>query len=239
MGLPPKTPFEKWKDTINAARSDSSWNEYDNIIQQTVSAYNTHLAESPAFTRLDWKVIKAMVWTESGGPSNPAWKARPMQIGNQGDPGLDALLSGNEGGDLVTPPSIRNDLTIQNAASQPEKNIQAGVGFLLMRAARFGFVNTEDSTDKVHEYTVEQGDTFTSIADKNGSTVQELKFLNPAILPTKLQVGKRLKIRKARIRKTITGFTKLNTETVARLYNIRDDRYADKLNYCLGIIGKQ
>ena len=95
MGLPPKTPFEKWKDTINAARSDSSWNEYDNIIQQTVSAYNTHLAESPAFTRLDWKVIKAMVWTESGGPSNPAWKARPMQIGNQGDPGLDALLSGN------------------------------------------------------------------------------------------------------------------------------------------------
>lgn len=38
-----------------------------------------------------------------------------MQIGSEGDPGLTSLLRGNEGGDLIIPPSLR-PLMYQKAA---------------------------------------------------------------------------------------------------------------------------
>jgi hypothetical protein len=234
MARPPKSAFDAWKDTIDGSRINKAWNDYDATIQQTVNAYNTYLPTTTGFTPLSWKLVKAMVWTETGGPSKPAWLSRPMQIGNAGDPGLAALLGGKEGGDLIMPPKIADGLTLQNA-NLPEKNIQAGVGYLLMRAANYAYVNVEDIADVVHDYVVKPGDTFTSIARRSGSTVAELNALNPGV--GSLRIGQKVSVRKAKISKKIVGFKKLDSAMVAKLYNTKDERYADKLDYCLKVMG--
>ncbi|WP_130301103.1 MULTISPECIES: hypothetical protein [unclassified Duganella] len=77
-----------------------------------------------------------MIWTESGGPDHRAWKRNPMQSGNPGDPGLRALLSGDEGGDLIPPPELAKALTESSVRSTPQMNIRAGTAYLLMRLAR-------------------------------------------------------------------------------------------------------
>lgn len=236
MAAPPynPTPFDLWKNTIDAAKTDPAWAGYDAAIKETVDTYNTHLASAKNFRKLNWKLIKAMVWTESGGPTNPAWKSRPIQIGNAGDPGLAALLSGTEGGELILPPPLAKALTANTAAAQPLANIQAGVGYLLMRAAKYGFANVEDPDDPVHDYVVKSGDSFSRIAGQNGSTTQELQALNPGIQV--IHPGQHISIKKAQIVKQIIDFLVLDTATVAKLYNNHDLRYADKLDYCLSII---
>jgi hypothetical protein len=87
-----KTRYELWQETIAGALKDSRWAEYDCDIQRGVTQYNRHLRNTPGFISLDWRLIKAMVWTESGGPGNRAWRSNPMQIGNPGDPGLRAFV---------------------------------------------------------------------------------------------------------------------------------------------------
>jgi hypothetical protein len=231
MSPPQKSAFEMWKDTIDAASKDQAWNGYDAIIQRTVNTYNEHLKSAKGYTALDWKLIKAMLWTESGGPTNRAWNSRPMQIGNPGDPGMAALLGGKEGGELIMPSAIASGLTAETAGKDPEKNIQAGVGYLLMRAASYDRVNVEDLTDPVHEYKVVPGDNLDRIARQNGSTLGELYWLNPGLHT--LKVGQVIKLRKAKMTKTITAFKSLDNATVAKLYNTGDSRYADKLAYCL------
>jgi LysM repeat protein len=233
MPLPPKTPFEKWKDTIDTSGKNPAWHSYDAVIKSTVDKYNTHLKSAPGFTALDWKLVKAMVWTETGAPSD-SWATQPMQIGDVSDPGLAALLGGKEGGDLIMPSDIASSLTFQNVRTDPVKNIQAGVGYLLMKAANYDYVNVEDLTDPVHDYKVVPGDSLDRIARQNGSTLGELYWLNPGLHT--LKIGQTVKIRKAKMMKTITGFKSLDNTTVARLYNSGDKRYAEKLAYCLGKI---
>ncbi len=43
-----------------------SWNAYDQDIQSIVSAYNSHLQNTPGSSQLDWHLVKAMIWTETG-----------------------------------------------------------------------------------------------------------------------------------------------------------------------------
>ena len=59
-----------------------------------------------------------------------------MQIGNPGDPGLKALLGNKEGGELIVPLFIPR-LTEALAGMTPQSNIRSGVGYLLMRMAKF------------------------------------------------------------------------------------------------------
>ncbi|HZS30227.1 MAG TPA: LysM domain-containing protein [Gaiellaceae bacterium] len=47
----------------------------------------------------------------------------------------------------------------------------------------------------VRTYTVQSGDTFASIAQKNGTTVARLEQLNPGIDPTALQVGQTIRVK--------------------------------------------
>lgn len=238
MPLPPKTAFDKWKETIDTADNNPAWHSYDATIKSTVDKYNAHLKSAPGFTALDWKLIKAMVWTESGGPTGTAWTTRPMQIGNKGDPGLDALLGGKEGGDLIMPSDIASGLTAKNAGSEPAKNIQAGVGYLLMRAASYKFEDVWSSSAPVTDYAVASGDSLERIAQRTGTTVGHLYWMNPGLqnetarhVPLKL--GRVLKVQKAKNTKMIAGFKSLDNATVAKLYNTGDSRYADKLAYCL------
>lgn len=238
MPSDPKTPFEKWKDTIDTSDKNPAWNGYDAAIKSTVTKYNDHLKSAAGFTALDWRLIKAMVWTESGGPSGPAWKTRPMQIGNPGDPGLAALLGGKEGGDLIMPGDIASGLSVKNAGSEPEKNIQAGVGYLLMRAASYKYEDVWDANAPIVDYKVVAGDSIDRIAKRNGSTVGRLYWLNPGLQNEmaqhiSLKLGRSLKVQKARNTKMIASFKSLDNATVAKLYNTGDSRYADKLAYCL------
>jgi LysM repeat protein len=47
----------------------------------------------------------------------------------------------------------------------------------------------------VRTYTVRSGDTFASIAQKNGTTVARLEQLNPGVDPTALQVGQAIRVK--------------------------------------------
>lgn len=93
----PNTGFEKWQDGINRAVGDSKWNAWDCEIRMAVDEYNRHLSGTSGYRPLDWQLIKAMIWVETGAESKK-WRSNPIQIGNPGDPGLRSLLAGNEGG---------------------------------------------------------------------------------------------------------------------------------------------
>ena len=75
--------FERWKDGID--RADSDWDEYDAYIKRVAGDFNRHLMSTPMFRSLDWRLVKAMLWVETGG-DHPAWKTNPYQIGVGFDP---------------------------------------------------------------------------------------------------------------------------------------------------------
>lgn len=226
-----RSKFELWQETIDLSLKDSRWNSYDCDIKRVVGEYNQHLLNQEHYRPLDWRLIKAMIWTESGGPNNRAWKRNPMQIGNPGDPGLRALLSKDEGGALILPPSIAKVLSESSALSSPLMNIRAGTGYLLMRLARFDIADVVDDTAVVSVVEVRRGDTYSKIAHDNGSTVSTLKMLNRGILA--LSPGMSIKCQKASMRKVIVGWEPITTAHIASRYNVGDPAYARKLNYCL------
>ena len=47
---------------------------------------------------------------------------------------------------------------------------------------------------QLRTYTVQSGDTFASIAIKEGTTVARLEHLNPGVDPTTLHVGERIRV---------------------------------------------
>lgn len=90
-GHPPKklSPLDEWKAGREKAIGNPDWYIYDNTIRKLVSEINRHLSTSKNIEKykpLDWKLIKAMIWTETGA-TVAAWKTRPIQIGNTGDEG--------------------------------------------------------------------------------------------------------------------------------------------------------
>ncbi|MGJ7918169.1 LysM peptidoglycan-binding domain-containing protein [Massilia sp. LXY-6] len=234
---PAKNRFGLWQATIDSALSDRRWHAYDCDIQAAVNRFNRHLTGTPNYYFLDWRLVKAMVWTESGGPTNRAWSTRPIQIGNPGDPGLRALFSDKEGGPLILPPDMKDRLTLASATATPQMNIQAGIGYLLMRLAKFGTATVTDATDnKVYEIAAKPGDTFERIARTNRTTVDTLKTLNKNMLT--LRPGQTLRFQKASVRKVITRWDPPTPRNIAARYNVGDPDYARKLEYCLSVIRK-
>lgn len=232
-----KGSYELWQDTIDGALADSRWHNYDRDIQRIVAQFNRYLSSTAGFIPLDWRLIKAMVWTESGGPNNRAWRDNPIQIGNPGDPGLASLFSRNEGGELVIPPELQSKLTIASARLSPQMNISAGVAYLLMRLAKYGFADVADEQDKrTYDVLVKSGDTLEKIARANATTVTTLKKCNRAAFV--LSPGQSLNYQKSTTRKVITRWTTASATSIARLYNVGDPAYAKKLTYCLSVMQK-
>jgi len=232
-----KSRHQLWQDTIDQSRKDPRWHNYDCDIKRIVREFNQHLSGQGGYRPFDWRLIKAMIWTESGGPDNRSWKRNPMQIGNPGDPGLRALLSGDEGGNLILPPELAKTLTESNARSTPQMNIRAGTAYLLMRLARFNTVSVIEVLDSVHTIEVRRGDTLSKIARINGTTVETLKALNREAVA--LSPGMMLKFKKAAMRKMIAGWDQVTTSRIAQRYNVGDPGYAGKLNYCLAVMKNQ
>lgn len=63
---------KKWIETVERGTTDKRWDDYDSIIQKEVTAYSSRLGKTSGFKSPNWLLIKAMLWTESGGPDNPA-----------------------------------------------------------------------------------------------------------------------------------------------------------------------
>jgi LysM repeat protein len=237
MDAPDKrTPYEKWQDTIKPAKTDKRWSEYDSEITTALSEFATHLAGiSTTYGAPKASLIKAMIWTESGGPDAAAWKTRPMQIGNSGDPGFSALTGGKEGGELILPAALKTKLNA-TSVNTPAMNIRAGIGYLVMRAASYETVSVLDKKDvKKYEYTVKSGDRLEKIAKEQGTTVAALKQFTPN-LSDAIKVGQKVYFQKASMQKVIKSWKTIDVNFAATKYNVGDPRYADKLNYCLTFI---
>lgn len=233
---PPKTGFDKWQEGIDKAVGDARWNSWDCEIQRAVNEYNRHLSGTASYTPLDWQLIKAMVWVETGANS-PEWNAKPMQIGVAGDPGMTSLLSGNEGGDLILPPDWKGKLTPGSVRTIAAHNIRAGIGYLLMRMANFEYRSALGADTKVYEITVKPGDCLDKIAKAQGSTVDTLKKLNPTAAV--LRPGQVLKYQKASVQRVIASWRHISTTLIAQRYNGGGDpNYAKKLDYALSLVRK-
>jgi hypothetical protein len=206
---------------------------YDCDIRIAVNEYNRHLYSVAGYRSLDWLFIKAMIWVETGAES-PQWTTNPIQIGNPRDPGLMALLKGNEGGDLILPPTLKPRLSALAATTTPSQNIRAGIGYLLMRLANFAIKSVPDADTSTYEVVVKPGDTLDRIAIKQGSTVELLRQLNSNAHV--LRPGQALKYRKAAMRKVIVGWKPITTANIAFYYNTRDVMYASKMDYVLALI---
>lgn len=222
-----ETGFEGWKNGID--RANGEWDLYDPDIQRIVLQYNMHLRDTPHFRPLDWRLVKAMLSTESG-PHRKEWKTKPLQIGVRGDPGLNALLYGNEGSELVVPPCCV--LNAANVTANPRMNVAAAVGYLLMRMADYGVSTVRDGP--VFEVNAGVGDSLASLARKNRSTVETMQKLNPGVHI--IRQGQTLKCQRASIQKVIVGWKLFAYSTVARRYNGNgqpsgDAWYAKKLEY--------
>ncbi|MDA8454933.1 LysM peptidoglycan-binding domain-containing protein [Acidovorax sp. GBBC 3334] len=232
----PKTGFEKWQEGINGALDDARWSSWDCEIQMAVNEYNRHLSGVAGYTSLDWQLIKAMVWVETGA-ENSQWMTKPMQIGVVGDPGMSSLLSGNEGGDLILSTEWKARLTPITVRTNPAHNIRAGIGYLLMKAGNYEYRSVPNADARVYQVTVKPGDSFDKIARSQGITVEILKQLNPGSMV--LRPGQVLKYQKASMQRVITNWRNLSTNMVAQRYNGGGDpNYAKKLDYALSLIRK-
>lgn len=222
---------QKWKDTINKAINDVRWDAYDATIKDEVSGYEKRF--SALSKKVDWKLIKAMLWTESGGPDNPAWKARALQIGNAGDPAYNVLKNGKEGSDIIMTEALYKKITTQSIET-PTLNIQAGIAYLYTRMSKSSITSVKDLKDtKEYVYKVVGGDSLDKISGKVGTTTFELRRLNPKASGV-IRPGMELKFVKASMKRTITGWRTFDAKTVADRYNGGGDaNYAEKLQFII------
>jgi hypothetical protein len=240
--------FEVWKEKFDAdlAKKPAAWDEYDVRIKYAVDEFNWHLRNTPLYPTLDWRIIKAILWVESGA-WNLAWKTRPMQIGNKGDSGLHDLLGARKTqGKLVTPDKFQAGITESAVRSDSETNIRAGIALLLLKMAVFKEQDIVMPGSQEYDVTVEKGDSFSTIAKREGSVPGVLQKLNSKILPQKLQPGQTIKCQKATRQLVIThwdpGFN--SVATIADKYNGvsgkggGDINYVRKLEYALDKVCK-
>jgi len=251
-GQPPKklSPLEEWKSGREKAIGNPDWYIYDNTIRKLVSEINQHLSMSKnieQYKPLDWKLIKAMIWTETGATS-AAWKTKTMQIGNNKDDGiLEVTVPARPRKYNIIVP--RNwDKYLKNKGdmikTNPEYNIRAGIALLMIKMSETEKDKTVYDNEKEFTYEVVRGDLgYSSIAKKIGTTQGVLTTLNgiKAIHP-----GDKLKYKQAHLEQYIPGWKLFTPQNIQIQYNGDPKRataskpgdlnYADKFEYVYGLI---
>jgi hypothetical protein len=172
--------------------ADPRWNIYDETIRQDVDAYNRKMAQKYGknripFQPLDWRLVKAMLWTEVEGPDTKEakWWTRPMQIGNpqinsrtgKKDPAMDVVKSGKL---WFVPPDLLESLKHSELG---QSNVRAGIAYLYDRAMSIKKKFIDGTPDG--PYTVISGDNLERIAEKLHTTVQDLYDNNPRLKKNK------------------------------------------------------
>ena len=139
----PKDPkaFNRWKTALDLsyAADPAPWNQHDTDFLNTAADYNAFHALTPDYVPLDWKMVKALSWVETGAGS-AEWTTNVMQIGKFDDPGLNQVLN-TATGKLITPTQYKPTLTVNAVQTLPRQNIRAGVGYMLWVFAHFGNIN--------------------------------------------------------------------------------------------------
>ncbi|MBI4749435.1 MAG: LysM peptidoglycan-binding domain-containing protein [Acidobacteria bacterium] len=199
----PKKPDKPSNQQIRA-----EWDKHDGIIQKIVAEMNQtfqakHYDLLP-FIPLDWKIIKAMIWVESSGPSwqsrytgvKPApafYGPRPIQFGNSGDPGLSVIRDGAEHSHLISSTELRNEL---KKPMNAELCIRGGVALVFHYAAIYENTRIIDSQE-VRQDTVRKKDTLSKIAARNRTLVEEITQTSKISENTTLQQGQTVWFRPA------------------------------------------
>ncbi|MDD0813874.1 LysM domain-containing protein [Curvibacter sp. HBC28] len=223
-----------WRMGIMKALDDPTrWGQYDGLIQDLVREFQERLHPT-RMPPLDWHLIKAMLWTETGGEVKH-WYTNPMQIGLYDDPGIDVVLGGKEKIDLILPPAARQGLSREAITTDPVFNLRAGLAYLLNRLA-LSELRTEAAPEApVVNDVVRPGDTWPRMASRHRSSVDHLHALNPT-LNTALQPGQAFRAQCVRTVRVITGWRDFTPETLA-LYNGRGDpMYAQKIRYVVELL---
>jgi LysM repeat protein len=229
---------QKWKDSVEPGVTDAAWDKYDSVIQIEIAASNLRLKNIPGYKTVDWKVVKAMIWVESGANS-PAWNTAPIQIGVPGDPGLGVLQRGENGSDLIMTTDLANRVkNTQLVSTDPNLNIQAGIAYLFTQMSKSEIISVVDDPS-VLNYTVAAGDSLDKISKKLGTTVDNLKSQNPGA-GAMIHPKDVLKYQKAMMKRQIMGWRDFNVmTTIADRYNGGGDPdYAAKLVYVLDLFKK-
>jgi hypothetical protein len=222
--------------------ADSRWDEHDTLIQGAVGEFNKKLEKTPGFDPLDWKLVKAMLWTEvMGGPGIPEWKTNPLQFGVPGDAGKEAVVKKDDHG-LVVSEKLRKEIADAGSINTASLSIRGAVAYLFLLAGQYKYMNVVDGAE-VLEYTVTKEDRggFSDIAPKVGSTVKTLQAENPDVKV--LRPGQKIKYKKAHGEWQITGWDKWMH--AVNEYNglgsgAGDEKYMDKVKARYGRIqGKE
>ena len=258
------------KDPKTGRRPEPRWDDHDAKISAALklyadtitAAFDGHLtavikdaAKTLHVERLTltysgppFALIKAMIWIESGGPTNAAWNGKAMQIGVPGDPGLTTLRSGGEGARWILPDDVKAHLDAKSI-NTPEGNIRAGIGYYLAKHAR----KTVPENASIFDYSLalssgpppppatlvwnSHHDVLDTVARSNHTTYEVLLCLNGAARPSDLKNGQTLKFYAARHGSYITGFKDFSAANAATLYNGGGDPdYEDKLKFVMGLI---
>jgi hypothetical protein len=235
---------EGWKRTIDDGFADAAHHQWDQVVRAEVGDYDRRLAGTPGYVPVDWTLILAMIWVESGGPKKREWFQRVMQFGNPGDGGYPALRSREGATSLIVPAAVlaRVDAAEQDrrVLDDPTLNIQGGIGYLFTRMVRSEEGTIPDAADtELHHHVVSarQHDTGSSIAAREGTTLDELRRDNPGVNLDRLHDGQDLVFHKAHVGRKITGWSVFDEATVARRYNGGGDpNYAEKLLYVHGLL---
>jgi LysM repeat protein len=66
---------------------------------------------------------------------------------------------------------------------------------LVLTTPQGGTTSTDTTAAGAEYYVVQSGDTLGSMAEKYGTTVDELMTLNPGIDPTALHIGQRIRVK--------------------------------------------
>ncbi|UWM63546.1 LysM peptidoglycan-binding domain-containing protein [Enterobacter sp. CP102] len=251
-GQPPKklSSLEEWKSGREKAIGNPDWYIYDNTIRKLVSEINQHLSMSKnieQYKPLDWKLIKAMIWTETGATS-PAWKTRTMQIGNTKDKGiLEVTVPARPRKyNIIVPKNW--DKYLKNKSdmikSNPEYNIRAGIALLMIKMSETEKDKTVYDDEKEYTYEIVKGDRgYSTIATKIGTTQGVLTTLNGVKV---IHPGDKLKYKKAHLEQYIPGWKLFTPQNIQIQYNgdpkrattsnPGDINYADKIQYIYDLI---
>ena len=162
---------------------NSSWDGYDNTIKREVDSFNQSIKQKyPDFPGLDWRLVKAMLWQESGGPNTgKEWKTWPMQIGRRkSDLAIEDVIGGGYHTNLISLKPVRDEIAraYRQHKMTPTLNIRAAVIYLCARAIH-GF-DAEKNAPQLKDR-LEEGQSLSKFAEEHETTVENLEMLNPTI----------------------------------------------------------
>ena len=204
------------------------------------AGYNPRFIEdiSTGYACVDWKLFKALLWVESGGPKNRAWKTRPFQIGNPHDKAYPILKKAAEGSAAIMSDALTREIKT-GSIDTPALNVKAGIAYLFTRMAKFEIRSVLDDKDRTtYIETVRHGDSLDTIARRVGTTVEVLRKFQQSS-GNLIRVGQKLQYQKARMAQVVAGWRTWDFATIADRYNGGGDvDYAEKLKYVHGLFGK-